>query len=275
METFTVHDPQRLSHAYILSSPDRDACLNLAGRIAAAAVCRRGYDAPCGQCRDCRKAMAGLHPDIVHIRRQTDSKGQPTGVLTVDQIRAMTADAYILPNEAARKVYIVDEADVMKTPEAQNAALKTLEEPPAGVVFLLCVQNPNLLLPTVRSRCVELNANSEAQPPDPESMKLAGEYLRCAAAGDEAELCRWCLRHDRLDRSATAAFLNSLDALLADRLCGRETVPGLERNRLWSLKRLTERCAAWQKANVGTRHIMGLLAVEGLARSGNRGDTIA
>jgi len=274
MAAFSIHDPQRLSHAYILSSLDREAVLNLAGQIAAAAVCQRGYDAPCGQCRDCRKAMAGLHPDIVHIRRQTDSKGQPTGVLSVEQIRAMTADAYVLPNEAARKVYIVDEADTMKTPEAQNAALKTLEEPPRGVVFLLCVQNPGLLLPTVRSRCVELSANSDAQAPDPEGLKLGREYLRCVAAGDEAELCRWCLKHDKLDRNAAAAFLDGLRTTLFEALSGDGGTAGLDRARLWALLSLAERCTAWQKANVGTRHIMGLLAVEGLAGSGNRGDTI-
>ena len=158
MEAFTIRDAQRLSHAYILSSPDRAACLNLAGQIAAAAVCERGTDAPCGRCRGCRKARSGVHPDIIHVRREEGRQ-----FLSVDQIRAMTADAYVLPNEAARKVYILDEADKMKTPEAQNAALKTLEEPPAGVIFLLCAENAGALLPTVRSRCVELSTNRDRE----------------------------------------------------------------------------------------------------------------
>ena len=170
MEPFTIPDAQRLSHAYILASPDRESCQNLAGQIAAAAVCQRGTDAPCGVCRDCRKAFAGIHPDIIHVQRQADKQ-----TISVAQVRAMAADASVLPNEAARKVYIVDEADRMKIPEAQNAALKILEEPPAGVVFLLCTESADQLLPTVRSRCASLNANAERNEETEASRKLARE----------------------------------------------------------------------------------------------------
>lgn len=272
METFLIHDPQRLSHAYILASPAQEENWNLAGQIAAAAVCSRGTDAPCGQCRDCRKAFNGVHPDILRIRRLTDSKGQPRRELVVDQIRQMAADAYVLPNEAARKVYILEEADKMN-PEAQNAALKILEEPPAGVIFLLCVENAGLLLPTVRSRCVTLSANGEAAAEDEESRKLAREYLRLAARGDEAELCRWCLGHNDLEKSEAAAFLESVRREVAERLCSRSDA-GLERARLWELQRLAERCAAYMQMNVGVRHVFGLLAVKTIAGGEERGKTI-
>ena len=265
MAAFTIRDAGRLSHAYILSSSDREACLALAEEIAAAAVCQRETDAPCGQCRACRKAMSGIHPDIAHIQRE-----EKKTVITVDQIRWMAADAYVLPNEAARKVYIVDDADKMN-PAAQNAALKTLEEPPAGVIFLLCVENAGLLLPTVRSRCVELRSNDEAAEEDEGAVKLARDFLRLVARGDEAELCRWCIQNDRLDKTEAAAFFDSLSQQLGAMLCAQEDNPGLDRGQLWTLHALAERCSAWLQVNVGTRQVFGLLAVDALAGHGNRG----
>ena len=83
-----------------------------------------------------------------------DSKGNLKRDITVDQIREISADAYILPNEADRKVYIINEAEKMNL-SAQNASLKLLEEPPNGAVLLLCTDNPSALLPTVRSEAVK------------------------------------------------------------------------------------------------------------------------
>ncbi len=274
MAAFTIHDARRLSHAYILASPNRAECLNLAGQIAAAAVCQREEDAPCGQCRACRKAQNGIHPDILHVQREVGSKGELKGFLTVDRIREMTADAYVLPNEAARKVYILDEADKMN-PQAQNALLKTLEEPPAGVIFLLCVESAGLLLPTVRSRCVELSSNAERNEETEESRKLAETFLKLAAAGDEAELCRWCLKNDRLDKTETAAFLASTEELLAELLTGRRSEPRMARAAHWELRETIRRCTAWLQVNVSVRQIFSLLAVESIAGSGNRGITSA
>ena len=266
MAAFSIPDAQRLSHAYILSSPDRAACLALAGQIAAAAVCERGTDAPCGVCRGCRKAQNGVHPDIVHVRREEGKQ-----FIGVDQIRAMTADAYVLPNEAARKVYILDEADRMKTPEAQNAALKTLEEPPAGVIFLLCVENAGALLPTVRSRCAELSTNRDPGGDSGAADALALAYLRLAAKGDAAGLCAWCLQNDRMEKKDAADFLASAQVLLAELLTGRREEPRAERAQLWALRELLERCSAYLQRNVSVRQIFGLLAVDSIADGGNRG----
>ena len=77
---------------------------------------------PCGVCRDCRKVAAGIHPDLITVRRLEDDKGRPRREIVVDQIRAVNQAAWILPNEAQRKVYLIAEADKMN-PAAQNAAL--------------------------------------------------------------------------------------------------------------------------------------------------------
>ena len=263
MAGFSIADAGRMPHAYILASPSREACLNLAGQIAAAAVCERERNVPCGVCRACRKAQNGIHPDIIRIRRE-----QGKSFISVDQVRAMTADAYVLPNESARKVYIIEEADKLKTPEAQNAALKTLEEPPAGVIFLLCTENAAQLLPTVRSRCVELTANAEAETGDEESRRRAQDWLRLVEGGDEAALLRWCFGQEAMEREEAAAFFESAEALLLERLAGQEAENAAARARLWQLRELAERCGRYAQRNVGIRHIMGLLAAECAAGDG-------
>ena len=155
-----MREASRLSQSYIIAAPSADDCDAQAARLAARAVCSGVEPKPCGKCRDCRKAAAGIHPDIIDVRRMTDDKGRPKREIMVDQVRAMAADASILPNEAERKVYVIHEAELMNE-SAQNAALKLLEEPPAWVVFILCTVNSERLLPTVRSRCLEIRSGGE------------------------------------------------------------------------------------------------------------------
>ena len=104
---------------------------------------------PCGQCPACRKVFAGTHPDFITV----DDPEKKT--VPVDLIRQARADIYIRPNEGKRKIYLFPRAQDMGVP-GQNALLKILEEPPSYGVFLLLTDNPEKLLPTVRSRCTEL-----------------------------------------------------------------------------------------------------------------------
>ena len=159
MKELSFHSAEELKHAYILASPSKEEGLRAAGRIAAAAVCREMLNVPCGVCRACRKAFAGVHPDIITVQRPLDKNGSRKKEIVVDQVRELAMDAPVLPNEAERKVYIIEDADRMNL-NAQNAALKLLEEPPQGVIFLLCVENPGLMLETVRSRCAVINVGS-------------------------------------------------------------------------------------------------------------------
>ena len=103
MDALRFASPAAIGHAYILSSPSREDALRKAREIAAAAVCLAGHDVPCGQCRGCRKASAGVHPDIISVRRQTDKSGNLKRELSVGQIRELSVDAQVLPNEAERK----------------------------------------------------------------------------------------------------------------------------------------------------------------------------
>ena len=107
-----------------------------------------GVDA-CGRCGSCRKIARGVHADVLVI------EPGDTGVIKVDQVREAVDRAAYRPFEGRRRVVIVDDADAVLV-EAQNALLKTLEEPPPASTFVLVTSRPDVLLPTVRSRCQRL-----------------------------------------------------------------------------------------------------------------------
>lgn len=141
----------RFPHALIIEGEEGIGKKTLARDLACALVCR-GEDKPCGECSQCKKAMSGIHPDI--------SEYIPSGTANsfhVDTVRNIINDAYVQPNEADYKVYILANAHCMN-PNAQNALLKILEEPPKYVVFILTTESKSALLSTVLSRsvCVSL-----------------------------------------------------------------------------------------------------------------------
>lgn len=116
------------------------------------AVCRAESN-PCGNCAQCHKAENGIHPDI--YTAQLSGKSE---VVNVDEIRKICNDAYVKPNEADIKVYIIPNADKMQQ-QAQNAFLKILEEPPQNILFILCCDSAQQLLGTIRSRVTIYNLN--------------------------------------------------------------------------------------------------------------------
>ncbi len=138
----------RTSHFYLISGPKGSGKHTLARLLAAAMVCT-GQNKPCGICSHCRKALSDNHPDVITID-DPEKKFVP-----VDLVREARTDMFIRPNEAEKKVYLFPRGQDMRI-ESQNALLKVLEDPPAYGVFLLLSDNPEALLPTVRSRCVEL-----------------------------------------------------------------------------------------------------------------------
>ena len=139
----------RISHFYLISGPVGSGKHTLAQLLAAAILCK-SERRPCGVCNPCRKVFSGSHPDFITI----DDPEKKT--VPVDLIRSARADMYIRPNESDHKIYLFPRAQDMGIP-GQNALLKVLEEPPAYGVFILLTDNPEKILPTVRSRCTELS----------------------------------------------------------------------------------------------------------------------
>lgn len=144
----------KVSHAYILSGED-DAGKNLlANAFAVLLQCEQPQEEkisgkPCGTCTSCLQAKSSNHPDIIHVTHEKVSIG-------VDDIRIqLNNDIQIKPYSNPYKIYIIDEAEKL-TEQAQNALLKTIEEPPSYGIILLLTNNVNSLLPTILSRCVTL-----------------------------------------------------------------------------------------------------------------------
>ncbi|MEX0799668.1 MAG: DNA polymerase III subunit delta' [Dehalococcoidia bacterium] len=161
----------RLAHAYVFAGPERVGKRTLALRLAQALNCEGAVGAgapthkpagapthegvgPCGECNPCRRIAAGLHADVATITVEEDEEGTQKGI-HVSQIRAVERSASLKPFEGRSRFVIIDPAEEMNA-AAQNAFLKTLEEPPPQVVFALITADESRLLPTIRSRCRRL-----------------------------------------------------------------------------------------------------------------------
>lgn len=142
----------KISHAYVINGERFSGKEFIANVFAMALQCEHpdGVE-PCQRCHSCKQALSGNQPDIIRV---THEKPNTIGV---DDIRTqINTDIAIKPYSSPRKIYIIQEGEKM-TAQAQNALLKTLEEPPAYAVILILTTNMDALLPTILSRCVVLN----------------------------------------------------------------------------------------------------------------------
>lgn len=198
-----------LSHALIFSgSGDRVS----AARYAAAAMECTAESKPCLACPACRKVMQDIHPDVMFVRDAEHKE------LSIDTVRAMRADAFIRPNEGARKVYIFEDCTIL-TEKDQNVLLKLVEEGPAYAAFFFCAENPAVLLQTIRSRCVEVKL-----PPAGtvgEDDERTRELLRLIAEGRAAARAAFLLKLEtaKATREELAALFEGTRVILADALC--------------------------------------------------------
>ena len=141
----------QVSHAYILDGPDMSGKKMIADAFSMTLECEKKGTEPCMECHSCKQALGKNQPDIIYLQHEKPN------TISVDDIRSqINNDIGVKPYSSPYKVYIVDEAEKMNV-QAQNALLKTIEEPPAYAVILLLTNNAEIFLPTILSRCVRLS----------------------------------------------------------------------------------------------------------------------
>lgn len=141
----------KISHSYIFAGEPGSGKRLLAGIYAMTLQCEAGGENACGKCESCKRDIGKNHPDIIMVKHEKPN------TISIDEIREQVVnDVDIKPYSSPHKIYIIPDAEIM-TPQAQNALLKTIEEPPEYAVIMLLTSNIDGLLPTIRSRCVRLD----------------------------------------------------------------------------------------------------------------------
>ncbi len=259
-----------LSHALLFTGPgDRLA----AARFAAAAFQCAGpeKERPCGVCPACRKVREDIHPDVITVR---DSEHK---LIAVDVVREVRKDAYIRPNEGARKIYIFPDCALL-TEQDQNVLLKLVEEGPPYAAFLFCAENPAAVLQTLRSRCVELKLQPAGALPAGEEAGDGEALCRCLLKGKRGSAAELAVRLEKkkLSREALGALLERSEALCSQALVllyggsveagdralaediGRRLTKGQIVRTIELMKKYRRECGY----NVGPGHVLGALAAE-------------
>lgn len=141
----------KVSHAYILNGEKGVGKKTLANVVAKSLQCESGNPDPCGECTSCLQVESNNQPDIIWINHEKPN------VISVDEVRSQIVnDIDLKPYRSKYKIYIVPDAQMLN-PQAQNALLKTLEEPPEYAIIMLLTDNVDKFLPTILSRCIVLN----------------------------------------------------------------------------------------------------------------------
>lgn len=240
--------PHPLFHAYLITGGNSEARADYARRLSEAYVCSAGGAEPCGQCLNCEKARAAIHPDVISVTLLKDKRE-----IVAEQARELRSDAYVRPNEAVRKVYVIDPADSMND-TAQNALLKVLEDGPPYAAFLLLCEQPGQLLSTIRSRCETITLPPVEEQPDPARLETAQQLARHLLDSDELTLCSFLCAMER--EKPKAKELQTLFSLTGDAL--RPALHTRPRETA-ALLRLLRECSDACDFNVGAGHLLGLL----------------
>lgn len=211
----------KISHAYLIQGERLSGKMMIADIFARALQCENAEgEKPCNQCRSCKQAMNRNHPDILYVEHEKPN------VISVDNIRQqINGDIAIKPYSGAHKIYIVDEAEKMNV-QAQNALLKTLEEPPEYAVILLLATRVEAMLQTILSRCVVLNTR-------PVHEDMIKEYLmrRVQVPDYRAAICASFARGN-VGRAAELASDEQFDHMKSSVIGTMKNISDMEINKI-------------------------------------------
>jgi len=258
-----------LSHAMLFTGSG--ARLAAARFTAAAMECTAPSRRPCGVCQGCRKTAEDIHPDVVTVRDPEHKN------IAVEVIRDVRSDAYIRPNEGARKVYIFPDCALL-TEQDQNVLLKIVEEGPPYAAFLFCAENGSQVLQTLRSRCVEVKlhppASQAEEPLNEPALELCRGVVRRRRGAVTAAAVK--LERKKLSREEVTAMLETCHRWFAEALLvqygqdaagnSREIAVNLAKTltktQIMRTIELLQKYRGECAFNVGTGHVLGALAVE-------------
>ena len=265
----------KVSHAYIINGEKSSGKEFIAKVFAMALQCEQGQMDPCQECRSCKQALSGNHPDIIYVTHE-----KPNTISVDDIRRQVNGEVAIKPYSAPRKVYLIGEAEKM-TVQAQNALLKTLEEPPEYAVIILLTSNVNTLLPTIMSRCVMLHMKPVAD-------ELVKEYLcgQLQIPDYKAEVCAAFARGN-IGRAKALASSEDFENVKSEALSLLKYIQDMELNEIIAaVKKITEYkleindyldiCAIWYrdallfKATNDVNHLIFREEIQALRRTAQR-----
>lgn len=197
----------KIPHAILIEGGTEEDRGLISDYLCMSAVCE-GENIPCGMCDACRLFKNSNHPDIKYIAPEKGKKSIP-----VSAAREIIADSAILPQRGRRKIFVIEKAETLNI-NAQNALLKTLEEPPESSVFILKAVSRSALLETVVSRCAVLTLSTKIKPQTKFDL-LAEDFIKATQDGGEYELLKilFPLEKSRID---TACFYDSLEIALVN-----------------------------------------------------------
>ena len=249
-----------ISHAVILSG---SGDLAAAARYTAAAMQCLSDHRPCGVCAACSKVARDIHPDVITVVDEEHKN------ISVDVLRDVRTDAYILPNEGRRKIYIFPDCDKLDA-KAQNVLLKVVEEGPPHAAFIFCAANSSVLLQTVRSRAVEwkLSGVRERSGASDEAQQLC----LLIAGRKNAEITAFCtdLENRKTSREDLSALLSDARDIFTAALSASYGTPtrdpiaaelarGMDRRRLNAVIEILRGFIRDCEYNIGVGHLSGAL----------------
>lgn len=202
----------RFPHSVIIEGGSYEARSELAKKTVKALLCSDDETRPCCECPNCRKFKAEMHPDVLFCNPIVENKKEK---YTVDHIRDIREIAYIIPNEADRKVFVISKAELL-SPIAQNALLKIIEEPPEYAVFILLSSSRTFFLQTVLSRCTIYTigeaVDSSSAVPNEKAVECAEKLAEAIASGNSYEIVKAAgvFEKDQALLSATLPILSEI-----------------------------------------------------------------